>query len=71
MRGFEERRISSPRIEPEMVRNGVFGQVMEERDNPAFFKILRREDFSSEMMVSLIISHTSSLIFLLAFFSYV
>ncbi|KAG7555649.1 B3 DNA binding domain [Arabidopsis suecica] len=33
-----------------MVRNRVFGQVMEERDNPAFFKILRREDFSSEMM---------------------
>ncbi|XP_019084284.1 PREDICTED: B3 domain-containing protein At5g18000-like [Camelina sativa] len=34
-----------------MVRNRVFGQVMEEGDNPAFFKILRREDLSSEIMV--------------------
>ncbi|VYS67180.1 unnamed protein product [Arabidopsis thaliana] len=34
-----------------MVKNkAFFGQIMEERDNPAFFKILRREDHSTEMM---------------------
>jgi len=53
LRGFEER--SYRRREAEMVKNkAFFGQIMEERDNPAFFKILRREDHSTEMMVSLI-----------------
>ncbi|KAL1195527.1 B3 domain-containing protein [Cardamine amara subsp. amara] len=33
-----------------MVRNRAFGQIMDEGDNPGFFKILRREDLSSEFM---------------------
>ncbi|XP_010454030.1 PREDICTED: B3 domain-containing protein At5g18090-like [Camelina sativa] len=33
-----------------MVRKRMFGQVMEKGDNPAFFKILRKEDLSSEIM---------------------
>ncbi|EOA21931.1 hypothetical protein CARUB_v10002417mg [Capsella rubella] len=33
-----------------MVSNRAFGQLMEEGYNPAFFKILRREDSSSEIM---------------------
>lgn len=45
----------SERREAEMVKNRVFGQVMEEGDKPAFFKILRRRDLSSEIMVSLLI----------------
>lgn len=35
-----------------MVRNGGFGQIMEEGDSPGFFKILRREDLSSQLIVS-------------------
>lgn len=61
----------SERREAEMVKNRVFGQVMEEGDKPAFFKILRRGDLSSEIMVSLLISHTSSLLFILAIFSFI
>ncbi|CAH2072477.1 unnamed protein product [Thlaspi arvense] len=38
-----------------MERNSGFGQIMEEGDNPGFFKILRREDLSSEIMVTLLI----------------
>ncbi|XP_013728820.2 B3 domain-containing protein At5g18000-like [Brassica napus] len=33
-----------------MVRNGGFGQIMEEGDSPGFFKILRREDLSSQLI---------------------
>ncbi|KAJ0238554.1 B3 domain-containing protein [Hirschfeldia incana] len=33
-----------------MVRNSGFGQIMEEGDSPGFFKILRREDLSSEII---------------------
>ncbi|KFK26025.1 hypothetical protein AALP_AA8G193800 [Arabis alpina] len=33
-----------------MVKNSGFGQIMEDGDNPGFFKILRREDLSSGIM---------------------
>ena len=40
------------------MRNGGFGQIMEEGDSPGFFKILRREDLSSQLIVSF--SHSIS-----------
>ncbi|CAH8320143.1 unnamed protein product [Eruca vesicaria subsp. sativa] len=33
-----------------MVRNSGYGQIMEEGDSPGFFKILRKEDLSSELI---------------------
>lgn len=43
------RRVSEKK---EMVRNSGSGQIMEEGDSPGFFKILRSEDLSSEIIVS-------------------
>lgn len=39
----------------EMVKNKYFGQIVEEGDNAGFFKILRKEDLSSEIVVTLFI----------------
>lgn len=38
-----------------MVKSNGFGQIVEEGDNAGFFKILRNEDLSSEIVVSLLI----------------
>ncbi|ESQ41806.1 hypothetical protein EUTSA_v10014143mg [Eutrema salsugineum] len=33
-----------------MTKNSCFGQIIEEGDNPGFFKVLRKEDLSTEIM---------------------
>lgn len=58
---MREKRIKSERLKKEgfgrteqgMVTNVAFGQIKDEGDNPGFFKILRREDLSSEITVTL------------------
>lgn len=37
-----------------MVKNSSFGHIVEEEDHPGFFKILRKGDLSTEIMVTLL-----------------